>query len=53
MVLHCTINFDLLCDRGQQGGVFKVMKNNHFLVFLGVWVFFHNFLGILKTQGQI
>ena len=26
----CPMNFNLVCDRGQQGGVLKLMKNNHF-----------------------
>ena len=37
-VVACPMNFNLLCDQGQQGGVFKVMKNDHFLVFLAVLV---------------
>ena len=28
-----------------QRGVFKIMKNNHFLVFLAVWVIFLKLLG--------
>ena len=31
-------------ERGEQGGVFKVMKNDHFLLFLAVWVFSPKFL---------
>ena len=47
-----TIDFNLLCDRVQQGGVVKLMKNNLFLLFLvilAVWVFFPKFLGKLKS----
>ena len=46
------IDFNLLCDRVQQGGVLKLMKNNRFLLFLvilAVWVFFPKFLGKLKS----
>ena len=39
------IDFKLLCARGQQGGMLKLMKNDHFLVFLTVRVFFPKFLG--------
>ena len=33
----CPVVFNFLCDRGQQGGV--LTKNDHFQVFLAVWVF--------------
>ena len=32
--------FILFYDRDWQGGVLKLMKNDHFLVFLAVWVLF-------------
>ena len=32
-------------ERGWQGGVFKVIKNDRFLVFLAAWVLFPTFLG--------
>ena len=50
-VLACLMDFDLLCDRFQQGGVLKLMKmkNDHFLVFLAVWVFLRRFLGRLRS----
>ena len=51
-VLHivaCTMVFNLLCDRGHQGEVLKLMKDDLFLVFLTVWVLFPKFLGMLKS----
>ena len=50
-VLHavaCTGDNNLLCDQGQQGGVLKPTKNDHFQVLLAVWVLFRKFLGRLK-----
>ena len=50
-VLHLVgypINFNLLCDRDQQGGVLSPTKNDQFQVFLAVWVFFPKFLGRLR-----
>ena len=41
----CPIVFNLFYDRDGQGGVFKVMKNDHFLVFFDVWVLSPIFLG--------
>ena len=35
----------LFYDRDGQEGVFKVVKNDNFLVFLVVWVLFPKFLG--------
>ena len=32
--------FRLFSERGWQGGVFKVMKNDHSLVFLALWGLF-------------
>ena len=40
-VLHvvvCLIIFILFHGRNWQGGVFKVMKNDYFLVLLAVWI---------------
>ena len=37
-VAACPMNFNLLCDQGQQGGVLKLLLKDHFLIFLGVWV---------------
>ena len=45
----CPTGFNLLCDRGQQRGVLKLMKNDHFLVFLAVLVLFPKFLRRLKS----
>ena len=39
------IVFILFYDRDGQGGVFKVMKNDHFLRVLAIWVLFPTFLG--------
>ena len=47
-VVACHVNFHLLRDRGQQGGVLKLMKNDHFLVLLAVWFIYPRFLGRLK-----
>ena len=44
-VVPSSMNFNLLCDRGQQGGVLKPIKNDHFQVFLVVWVLFLMLLG--------
>ena len=44
-VVACPIVFFLSYERGWQGGVFKVIKNDHFLVFLAVWDVFIKFLG--------
>ena len=48
-VVGCRIGFHLLFDRCQQGGVLKRTKNDHFQVFLTVWVLFPKFLGRLKS----
>ena len=50
-VASCPIIFILFYGRGWQGGVFKVMKNDHFLVFSPVWVLFLKFLG--RLGGRI
>ena len=44
------IIFLLLCDRDWQGGVLKLMKNDHLLVYLAVWVLFPKFLGRLRSK---
>ena len=41
----CPIVFLLFYEWGWQGGVFIIMKNDHFLEFLAVWVLFPKFLG--------
>ena len=43
-VIARPIVFMLFYDRGWQGGVFKIMKIDHFLVFLAVLVLFPKFL---------
>ena len=39
LAVACPIIFILFYDRGWRGGVFIVIKIDHFLVFLAVWVF--------------
>ena len=46
----CTMGFNLLFDRGQQGGGLKPTKNNNFQVFLTVWVLLLRFLGRLRSE---
>ena len=46
--VECLIDFNLLCDRGQQRVVLKSMTNDHFLVFLIVWFLLPKFLGEVK-----
>ena len=48
-VVACPIVFILSYDQSWQRGVFKVMKNDHFLLFLAVWVLFPKFLGRLRS----
>ena len=45
----CPMNFNLLCDQGQLGGVLKPTKNDHFRVVLVVWILFLRFLAKLKS----
>ena len=52
-VLGCPIVFILFDDRGWQEGMFRVTKNNHFLVFLAVWILFPNFLGRLRRGSYV
>ena len=47
-VVAWTIVFILFYEQSWQGGVFKVMKTDHFLVFLTVWVLFPKILGWLR-----
>ena len=46
-VVAYPMSFSLLCDQGQQVGVFKLMKNDHFLAVL---VIFPKFLGTLRSS---
>ena len=39
----CPMNFNLICDRGQQGRTLKPIKNDHLLVVLAFWVFCPSF----------
>ena len=45
-IVSCPIVFPWFYEGAWQGGVFKIMKNDHFLVFLVVWVIFTKFLGM-------
>ena len=44
VVLYLIV-FTFFDDRNGQGGMFKVTENDHFLVFLTIWVIFPKFLG--------
>ena len=41
----CPIVLILFYEGNWQGGLFKIMKNDHFLELLAVWVLFPKFLG--------
>ena len=43
------IVFILFYERSWWKGLFKVMKNDHSLVFLAVWILFPKFLGRLRS----
>ena len=45
-IVSCPIVFPWFYEGAWQGGDFKIMKNDHFLVFLVVWVIFTKFLGM-------
>ena len=47
-LVACPIIFILFDNQDWQEGVLKLMKNDHFLVFLAVWGFFPKFLGTLR-----
>ena len=52
IVLHavsCLMDFNMLCHRVELGGVLKLMKNDHLLVFFIVWVLFPKCLGRLRN----
>ena len=48
-LVTCPVDFNLISDGGQQGGVLKPTKNDHFQIFLTVWVSFLKFLGRLRS----
>ena len=48
-VVLCTIVFTLFYERDWQEGVFKVIKNDHLLVFLAVWCLIPKFLRRLRN----
>ena len=49
-VVACPIVVILFYDRDGKRGVFKVMKNDQFVVFLAVLVLFHKSLGRLRSS---
>ena len=44
-VVVCRIVFISFYERSWEGRVFKIMKNDHILVFLAVWVLFPTLFG--------
>ena len=50
-IVPCLFDFNLFCDRGQQGGVLKPTKNDHFQVLLMPNVF--NLLCDLSPQAGV
>ena len=50
LVVACLIVFILFYERRWQEGVFKIMKNDSFLVFLAVWVLFLKILIRLRDD---
>ena len=46
----CPIVFNLFYDQDGQGGVFKDIKNDNFLVFLDIWVLSHNLPGRWRSE---
>ena len=48
----CKMDFNLVRYRCHHGGVLKLhlLKNDPFLVFLAIWVFFPKFLGRLRID---
>ena len=47
-VVACLTVFILFYEQGWEGGVFKLLKNNHFLLFLDAWILFSEFFGQVK-----
>ena len=50
LVVACLIVFIFFYERRWQEGVFKIMKNDSFLVFLAVWVLFLKILIRLRDD---
>ena len=46
----CPMNFKLLCDPCQQRGVLILLKKDHFLIFLAIWVIFAKFFKRLMSE---
>ena len=49
-LIECPMVFMLLCFWSRQGGVLKLMKDDHFLVFLAVWLLFIKSLRRLRSS---
>ena len=49
-VVACPIVFILFYEQSWQRAVLKIMKNDHVLVFLVVWVFLPKILGRLRSD---
>ena len=45
----CPIFIILFFDRGREGGVLTLVKNDHFLIFLAVCFFFLRFLDRFRS----
>ena len=52
-VVTCPIIFILFDDPDWQRGMLKLMKTDHFLVFLAVWVLFLKFLYVRTSQNDM
>lgn len=48
-VVACLMDFNLFSDRVQQPGVLRPTKNDHFQIFLAVWILFLKFWGRLRS----
>ena len=49
-VVAFPMNVNLLCDLVQQEAVLKLLKKDHFLIFVDVWFSSLNYLGRLRTS---
>ena len=49
-VVACSMVLNFLCDRTQLEGVLKLAQNDHFQVFLAIWVLLLKFLSSLGSK---
>ena len=49
-VVAFPMDYILICDQCQQGGVLKPTENDHFQIFLAVWVLIPKFLGVTYVK---